>query len=140
MRRYTSAFTAIALAAMLVPSIANAQGSSLTLHGGRQIGTDNLHISGHGPANTQVALHVGIYISRDLPTISLGDNDGYSELMTDAKGNYSTNVSIAVDDWENSLVHIDASVPGSRLRAVTNVVIGNANLDMHSPTDHIPDH
>lgn len=139
MRRHTLAFTAIALAAILVPAMANAKSSLLTLHGERQVGTNDLHISGHGPANTPVALHVGIYISRDLPDISLGDNDGYSQLMTDGKGNYATNVSISVDNWEGSFVHIDATVPGSRLHAVTNVKLGPANIDMHSPTDHIPD-
>jgi phosphate-selective porin len=140
MRRHTSVVTAIALAILLVPTIASAHGPLLTIHGERQIGTDNLHISGHGPANTPVTLHVGIYISRDIPDISLGDNDGNSQLMTDGKGIFATNVSIAVDNWEGSLVHIDATVPGSRLHAVTDVKIGPSNIDMHSPTDHIPDH
>jgi hypothetical protein len=140
MRRYTSAIAAIALATTLIPAIAIAQGSLLTLHGERQLGTNNLHISGHGPANTPIALQVGIYISRDLPNISLGDNEGQSQLMTDARGNYATNVSIAVDNWEGSLVHIEATLPGSHMHAITNVVIGPSNIDMHSPTDHIADH
>jgi hypothetical protein len=140
MRRYTSAITAIALATVLVPAIAIAQGSLLTLHAERQLGTNNLHISGRGPANSPIALQVGIYISRDLPTISLGDNDGHSQLMTDGKGNYATDVSIAVDNWEGSLVHVEATVPGSHMHAITNVAIGPSNIDMHSPTDHIADH
>lgn len=94
MHRNISAIIAITFSAMLLPAIASAQGSLLTLRGERQIGTNDIHISGRGPANTPVALHVGIYISRDLPDISLGDNDGYSQLTTDGRGNYATNISI----------------------------------------------
>jgi hypothetical protein len=146
MRRYISAFAAaVALGSIFAPAIASAKTShiatnQLEVHAQPEVGSRNIRISGRGPANSPVVIHTVGYISQDLPQIPLGDNNGYTQLMTDGSGNFATEVSIATDNWEGSLVQIDASVPNSASHAKTQFKIGTVNVDKGFPSDHIPDH
>jgi len=80
MRRYTSAFAVIlAFVTATAPAMAASKnrGPLLTVQIQHVSGSNTLHITGHGPVDTPIQVHVGGWISRDLPEVSLGNGDGY---------------------------------------------------------------
>ncbi len=132
----------ILLCSSALPALAKKapQQEALTAVAAASNGHDSVQISGTAPAGATIWLHVTGWISSDLPEIPLGTNDGYEHVTADLSGHYATSVSLATDNWEGSIVQIDASVPDQHLHASTIFHIGKTSPNIHSRNDIVSDH
>lgn len=134
MRRLTSSIgILVALLSLGTPVLARekAQTSALTIHADQENGHDAVHVYGHGPVLTSIKLFTEGWISRDLPAVPLGSGSGYQYVQTDATGKFSTEVSLATDNFPGSLVTIDASVPDQHLHASADFHLGSPSPNVN---------